>query len=575
MAFPDNRMQNRLKQQVAPQPAQQRQTLPYQPPQVRQAQTDGGKQPFQNPGMQQYQPPPVRQQPQALPPAQSQVWQPPASMQPPQQAPPPAYHPPPQQGFNPTTDGAMPNWQPPSQPVGPPPGQNTAGPYQVGPSNPYAGNPNYDPNTGQLIGPGDDRYQWQNAQGQTQTGAVIPPGMGGDQGTYDAWQAANQGQNWQQQSPVVSAPAQQTPGYWTPEQMQNAQPMPMPQGPNPPQMGRIPAGWQPPQQTGPYMTDQFPQGQGPQQAPPPQAQPMQQYQGQGGGNNFNTLFNQYQQAQGNGFGDRFLRNHPKFADRYAAGNTPRNLGRDNRGGGNPLGQTPNPVGGGGVADATDNALAAAGVTPSGQPNNPPPTLGLPNSPEFMEGMRHLEDQLSATLMQIGIQRDEIPKMVELVKQRMATDQGLEYSQIDENANARGIYNSGIRRQDQERSDIPRQRQWQDFMFDINSRYGDLAQQEAQAKSDYWRARDEGLLDLAGNYADDMPSSIYQGNGGYDTPYEDEDYGGVGSPPQTPGSKPPSYTGPGRGRRRGKKKQQGPKNQGQGKKKSRRRGKKNG
>lgn len=264
----------------------------------------------------------------------------------------------------------------------------------------------------------------------------------------------------------------------------------------------------------------------------------------GQGLNYNQLENRYENrlAGGRG-GEQFMQNHPKFARNYGYNN------RGQVGGGAPLapgprngpsqgspntsaqrnsrGQNRNSQNQNRPRTAADDVADAAGVTAAGEPNNPPAFLGLPNSPEYIEMRRMLDDELSATLLSIGVARDQIPAALKVIEAELATDQRLEHDRINEDANARGVYQSGIPGRNRDIANIGFSRAWQDALTGAQGQYNDLAQQELAAQSEWRRGIQEGLLDYSGDLYDSPPSTIDRGNSPYPDEFDDETKGTKG------------------------------------------------
>lgn len=246
----------------------------------------------------------------------------------------------------------------------------------------------------------------------------------------------------------VSAPAQQTPGYWTPENMGNAQPMPLPQGP----------GYNPAQPEGSNFYNQPPRDDSAYLPQPPQGFPFSQAQPAGG--------QDFRQAPAQGATDAATRAAP--------------------------------------------ALESAGVDPlaKGRSDSPAPqALGLPLSPEFEAGTRALEDSLAGELANIGVAQQDIANMVELAKARLATDLADEKRQIDESSNARGIYDSGIRTSDRNKAQFRADRRLVDIGLTAAEQLRQLALQESGARGDYLRDLAELLADSARGAAQDEDAAV--------------------------------------------------------------------
>lgn len=175
--------------------------------------------------------------------------------------------------------------------------------------------------------------------------------------------------------------------------------------------------------------------------------------------------------------------------------------------------------------SADQALASVGIAPrivgpTAKPDPEDDALGLPLSPEFEAARRALEDNLAAELAAIGVARAEIPALVELVTQRLATDQAEVERRTNEAANARGVYNSTIRTDDlgDVRAGFDRNRQ--DFAFDVARMFGELSQRESGARGDYNRSLSELLLALAQDQATD-DRTVVPREADADDPIEDE------------------------------------------------------
>lgn len=143
----------------------------------------------------------------------------------------------------------------------------------------------------------------------------------------------------------------------------------------------------------------------------------------------------------------------------------------------------------------------------------------------MAADRAMEQELHNTLLQIGMSRDEIPLVVNQMKARMKTDQGLEELGIQEGMSDRGMLDSSLTTRTMMEANVPRQRQWQDFSQDIGRMQGDLSQQEFEARMKRALGRDQLISDYAGSL-DPTASNIWHGNtdyyepGGGDNPYFD-------------------------------------------------------
>lgn len=353
----------------------------------------------------------------------------------------------------------------PAQPVTPPPAQ----PAPVAPP----ANPNYDPATGQIIGPADARYQWTDANGQAHVGAVVPPQMGGDPYLYDLW--LQSGGNGMHQAEVAAAvQAQQLQPQQTAYQ---AQAMPQTQMPQP---------------------DQFLQPQPSQMMRPAQQQGVPQV--------------LPQNPMGTG-GAGFL---PQGALGRSVGGPTQGMGAmggpmpaQGIGVGQDFSQAPALGARGGVSPVTAKALYAAGVDDgSGATNNqPPPDLGLPLSPQFEAARRLLEDDLARTLGEIGVQRDQIGLLLNVTKQRLSTEQTRDQRSLKESLAERGIFDSSHLGTEMGTLNLGYDRRRQDLAFDASRQVSDLARAEAGAHNVYSNGLMELLLALANQQAQDPAAPV--------------------------------------------------------------------
>lgn len=141
----------------------------------------------------------------------------------------------------------------------------------------------------------------------------------------------------------------------------------------------------------------------------------------------------------------------------------------------------------------------------GQGGSPTPNPGassLTLSPQAEAARRGLEDELAATLASIGVARDQIPATLELITARLLSDQEEDLRNTDENANARGIYNSGIRTTDRGRVTQGYDRKRADIAADAAQQLADLAAAESGAYAGFNRSWADVLLDLAIQAAED-------------------------------------------------------------------------
>lgn len=170
------------------------------------------------------------------------------------------------------------------------------------------------------------------------------------------------------------------------------------------------------------------------------------------------------------------------------------------GGGNANGGGGNDTGGG-----NKNKGGGKGGTQPGVVSN-----FLPESPESESARRQVEDQLAATLSQIGVAREQIAPMVNLMSARFNTDETNATNTLNEDAAERGIFNSGVRQTLQTRDiGTPIGRGRQDLANEASSQYSQLASDEGQAYLDYNQALMQILLSLASQQAANQPLALNQ------------------------------------------------------------------
>lgn len=116
---------------------------------------------------------------------------------------------------------------------------------------------------------------------------------------------------------------------------------------------------------------------------------------------------------------------------------------------------------------------------------------MPLSGPFEAGRRNLEDSLSGGLNSIQNQWSLIAPSNNLFLQRLATNQGKDTSDLQEQMVGRGIYDSSITPYEVGQLNQGYDRQRQDQAFTLAGQYGDLSNQAGSQLQDYER----GLIDL--------------------------------------------------------------------------------
>lgn len=202
----------------------------------------------------------------------------------------------------------------------------------------------------------------------------------------------------------------------------------------------------------------------------------------------------------------------------------------------------------GVPATPQPAPQAPAPAPAPQPTPMPVNnqgAGLPLDAEFEAVRRQLDAELAMTLSQLGVARDLIPAQVEQYRQRLFTDQGFTHRDINENDNARGIYFSGIRPDDINEANIAYERNWQDEQQRATGQLGDLANQEAVARSNYQRQLQEAMLEYSKWLYENTPTTVGGedtggGGGGNSSGSNNKS---PGAPSGKPGTKTPISTSP--------------------------------
>lgn len=144
----------------------------------------------------------------------------------------------------------------------------------------------------------------------------------------------------------------------------------------------------------------------------------------------------------------------------------------------------------------------------GGPGGMPSGSFLPMTPEYEAQRRSIEDQYAASLADLVQQRSLIPGMINMFGAREGTDIANETNLFNENMIGRGIYNSGIRPQEEARLiTTPHGRAQQDFQLQIEDLYNQLAQAEAGAGLGYNQALTEALLGRGQQLAAQPPLSL--------------------------------------------------------------------
>jgi len=135
------------------------------------------------------------------------------------------------------------------------------------------------------------------------------------------------------------------------------------------------------------------------------------------------------------------------------------------------------------------------------------TQGLPLDATFEAQRRMADDQLARTLAQIGPAREQIGAQQALALARLATQQGLDTSQIRENLAGRGVLDSSLYGDQLGLLATDYLRRNQDLASDVADAYGALQEALSGAYGDYSQSMAEYLLELANRTANDSNSAV--------------------------------------------------------------------
>jgi hypothetical protein len=125
---------------------------------------------------------------------------------------------------------------------------------------------------------------------------------------------------------------------------------------------------------------------------------------------------------------------------------------------------------------------------------------MPLDPMFEQGRRFLDDELAAILGTVPGAREQILASQGLAEARLGTNEAADFDQLRQVMAARGIFGSGIQRQDEGELGTDYLRQRQDLASNVGTSLADLARYEAEARANYARGLQELLMESAANSA---------------------------------------------------------------------------
>jgi hypothetical protein len=163
--------------------------------------------------------------------------------------------------------------------------------------------------------------------------------------------------------------------------------------------------------------------------------------------------------------------------------------------------------------------------------------GLPISSEFIAAQQAAADSLAAELAGLNYEEAQIGPMVNLMLSRLKEDEDEDIRRIDEEMNARGLADSGIRIHGRRTRGEAYGRQRTDVALDTANRVQNIGLRRQQAQANYQRMIADALMAIAQMQAQDpntpggTDDTEKPGKGGGKKP------GGGGGKPGNGGKKP--------------------------------------
>lgn len=142
--------------------------------------------------------------------------------------------------------------------------------------------------------------------------------------------------------------------------------------------------------------------------------------------------------------------------------------------------------------------------------------GIPLTPELEQGMRSLESTYADTMLQLGIQEDEVMAMMDIAKNRLADAHKLSTRSVQEGAEDAGMFRSGVRQTVQDENNMGYGGEQQNLWLDTQAQIGGIGDARARALRGLQGGREDLLMDVirgsVGDAAAGGASGLPTGNG---------------------------------------------------------------
>jgi hypothetical protein len=125
------------------------------------------------------------------------------------------------------------------------------------------------------------------------------------------------------------------------------------------------------------------------------------------------------------------------------------------------------------------------------------------NPHYQAGLAALDDEMRRQLAELNVGAEEAEALMQMTKARLGIEHQETLRRVDEGANERGIFNSGIRTRDRGYADLDFGQRYQDLELDRAARLRGIAQAQAQAHEN----RRRGVNDLAIRIAELLTNTL--------------------------------------------------------------------
>lgn len=129
------------------------------------------------------------------------------------------------------------------------------------------------------------------------------------------------------------------------------------------------------------------------------------------------------------------------------------------------------------------------------------------NPQYQAGIAQLDDEMRRALANYDIAGEEAEALMRLAKERMGIQHQESLRRVDESANERGIYNSGIRMRDRGYTDLDFGQQYQDLELDRARRLREIAEGKAGAVEGRRRGQNDLAMRIAEYLAQTLPDDV--------------------------------------------------------------------